>query len=345
MTSRALFPFRSSDTSSNAGSAQPHLIVREGLVDAARLSIVRGSKSFASASRLFDLKTRERVWLLYAWSRACDDIADAQDHGHALGELTRPGTRLASIRMLTRQALSGELTNHAAFDALFVLARETGITQAMADDVIAGFALDAAGWRPRTEADMLRYCYHVAGAVGVMMAVVMGVSPDDEETLDRACDLGLAFQLSNIARDVFEDDAAGRCYLPADWLEELAIPPGEITAPDHREGLVTLVHRLSALVATYEASARVGAARLSFRQRWAVLSASGIYGAIARKVSRLGARAWDRRVRTGKLAKAGFILRGLLQSIVAPRAAPVPEWSRRELAALAREADAHQADM
>jgi len=340
VTGSAFIPFRPSDNSTNSGSAPSHLIVREGLVEAARLSIVRGSKSFASASRLFDLKTRERVWLLYAWCRACDDIADAQDHGHALGEVTRPGRRLATIRMLTRQALSGELTNHAAFDALFVLARETGVTQTMADDVIAGFALDAEGWKPRTEADMLRYCYHVAGAVGVMMAVVMGVSPDDEDTLDRACDLGLAFQLSNIARDIFEDDAAGRCYLPADWLDELGIPPGEITAPAHRDALVTLTHRLGALVSTYEASARVGAARLAFRQRWAVLSASGIYGAIARKVARLGPRAWDRRVHTGKLAKAGFILRGLFQSVIRPRAVANPERSRRELAALAREAKA-----
>ena len=55
----------------------------------------------------------------------------------------------------------------------------------MAADVIEGFALDLAGWRPRSEMDLWRYCYHVAGAVGVMMARVMGVDPDDEELLDR----------------------------------------------------------------------------------------------------------------------------------------------------------------
>ena len=57
--------------------------------------------------------------------------------------------------------------------------------------------------------------------LGVMMAVVMGVDPADKDTLDRANDLGLAFQLSNIARDIVEDDAAGRCYLPVEWL----VPP------------------------------------------------------------------------------------------------------------------------
>ena len=82
-------------------------------------------------------------------------------------------------------------------------------------------ALDAARWSPRTETDMMRYCYHVAGAVGIMMARIMGVHPDDGETLDRACDLGLAFQIANIARDIVEDNDAGRCYLPQTWLDEM----------------------------------------------------------------------------------------------------------------------------
>ena len=77
-------------------------------------------------------------------------------------------------------------------------------------DLVAGFALDAEEWRPRTEDDLYRYCYHVAGAVGCMMAIVMGVAPDDAATLDRACDLGVAFQLANIARDIGEDDAASQ---------------------------------------------------------------------------------------------------------------------------------------
>ena len=72
----------------------------------------------------------------------------------------------------------------------------------------------------------MRYCYHVAGVVGCMMAVVMGVSPDDDATLDRACDLGLAFQLANIMRDVEEDDRAGRCYLPLEWLAEWTFRQG-----------------------------------------------------------------------------------------------------------------------
>jgi phytoene synthase len=196
---------------------------RDELVAFARESIARGSKSFAAASKLFDRTTRERVWLLYAWCRKCDDMADGQDHGGAMTEIADPHARLQAIRDLTARALQGEVTGEAAFDCLGIVARECGLTQKMADDVIEGFALDTAGWHPRHEGDLYRYCFHVAGAVGVMMAVVMGASPDDTETLDRACDLGLAFQLANIARDIAEDGRAGRCYIPDDWLAQLDI--------------------------------------------------------------------------------------------------------------------------
>lgn len=309
---------------------------RAALVAEAHESIRRGSKSFAAASRLFDRTTRERVWLLYAWCRACDDIADEQDHGGAsTPQGADPESRLATIRTLTELAMAGEATGSPAFDALGQLMREVPVTVTMVEDVLAGFALDAADWRPRTEADMLRYCYHVAGAVGVMMAAVMGVPADDEDTLDRACDLGLAFQLANIVRDVWEDDANGRCYLPVEWLVEADIPPGEVTKPHYRHALVPMVARACALARDYEASARVGAARLAFRQRWAVLSAAGIYGGIAREVERLGAHAWDHRVSTTTGEKLRLVARAFAEARRGPVPAARPRLSRRELAAMA----------
>ena len=280
---------------------------RPVLVASARASILRGSKSFAAASHLFDRRTRERVWLLYAWCRRCDDLVDGQDHGGMLGARQGIEDRLVTVRERTAQALAGHRTGDPAFDALGLVARETGLTPAMTEAVIAGFALDAIDWQPRDEADLMRYCWHVAGAVGVMMAVVMGVPPDDEDTLDRACDLGLAFQLANIARDLREDDAGGRCYVPAEWLAEADIPPGEQMKPHYRPALATIAARLCAIARTHESSARVGAARLALRQRWAILAAAGIYGGIARAVVRRGTKAWDARVFVPRGRKVGLI--------------------------------------
>lgn len=305
------------------------------LVAHARASIGRGSRSFAAASHLFDTITRERVWLLYAWCRRCDDLADMQDHGGPLGDQAGALERLAAIRDRTALALAGEPTADPAFDALGVVARETGLTATMAEDVIAGFALDAADWRPADEVEMMRYCYHVAGAVGVMIAVVMGVGPDDDEVLDRACDLGLAFQLGNIARDVGEDHAAGRCYLPADWLANAGIAPDELMEARHRPALVAMIARMVAMAKLHERQARIGARALAFRRRWAVLSAAGIYGAIGDKVTRRGATAWDERVSTSDLAKLGFVVKGLADAVLpAPPASELPRWSRRDFVSL-----------
>ena len=285
------------------------LPTRDAIVATARESIARGSKSFAAASLLFDRKTRERSWLLYAWCRACDDIADGQDHGHGMTRVDDAPARLVHLTAMTEAALAGEVVGDPAFDALRLVAAETALPPRFARDLIAGFALDAEDWRPRSEDDLYRYCYHVAGVVGCMMALAMGVSPDDEATLDRACDLGMAFQLANIARDVEEDDRVGRCYLPVDWLVEMDIPPGEHMKPPYRPRLAVLAARLAARAAAFEASARVGTTALSFRSAWAVLAAADIYGAIARTVAARGEHAWDRRVSTGAAAKLGFIVR------------------------------------
>lgn len=269
---------------------------RAELVAAAGEAIQRGSKSFHLASHLFDEVTRERAWLLYGWCRACDDLADGQVLGHDAVVVRDPAERLSAIRTLTDRALAGEATGEAPFDGLGIVAAECAIPRRWIEDHIEGFALDARDWRPRTQDDLLRYCYHVAGAVGCMMAVVMGVDPEDEDTIGRASDLGLAFQLANIARDLSEDDAIGRCYLPQEWLAEMDIPPGQHMKPPYRERMGVLGRRLAGLAANYEASARIGARCLPFRSRWAVLAATAIYGEIAREVARRGAHAWDRRV-------------------------------------------------
>ncbi len=280
------------------------------LLREARHAIARGSKSFALASLLFDARTRARATLLYAWCRHCDDVTDEQELG--MGFLGRAGSihqRVAMLREETHNALNGGRPRGTPFAALRRVADETGLPERWPMDLITGFEMDACERCYRTPADMLGYCYHVAGCVGVMMAVVMGVPPSDRATLERACDLGLAFQMNNIARDVVEDAARGRCYLPAQWLAEADIEPGEEAKPWARERLARVVARLVDEAERYEASARVGTAALSFRSAWAVLAAAEIYGAIGRKVRAAGARAWDRRIGTGRVEKLRLLAR------------------------------------
>ncbi|WP_118858237.1 phytoene/squalene synthase family protein [Sphingomonas mesophila] len=283
------------------------LYTRAELVEGARQAIVAGSKSFRAASRLFDRETRERAWLLYWWCRHCDDACDGQTMGFGSG----PKSPVAGLREKTLLAAAGQRVGEGPFDALGMLLRERPIPVSMLEDHLAGFALDERGWRPQTEEDLDRYCYHVAGVVGCMMAIVMGISPDDRETLERAADLGIAFQLSNIARDLREDSEAGRCYVPASWLADLG---------NHCTVHSAIATRLVDRVAAYEASARSGVAQLPFRSRVAVLAALRIYGAIGREVGRLGDQAWDRRVTIGKARKLGFLLPSLAEAARTRRA-------------------------
>jgi phytoene synthase len=291
---------------------------RAELVAAARDTIAKGSQSFASASKLFDPETRERAWLLYSWCRAADDMTDGQELGHPAACPAQGMDRQAELEVLTANALSRDDPLPAPFAALRQVARETGLPRRFVDDHLAGFALDTAGWRPDSGDDLLRYCYHVAGVVGCMMAVVMGVDPDDAETLDRACDQGIAFQLANIARDIVPDAEAGRCYIPAQWLAELGLSEEGLAAPANRAALATIAARMVALAEPYRASARIGAGHLSVRSRLAVLAADAIYGAIGERVVLLGAQAWDRRVRIGRAGKAGQLVKAAMRSLARP---------------------------
>ena len=94
--------------------------------------------------------------------------------------------RIEAMQALTDAAMAGQVVGQPAFDALRIFAAETRLPKRYARDLIEGFALDAREWRPRSENDLYKYCYHVAGVVGCMMAIAMGVDPDDEDTLDRA---------------------------------------------------------------------------------------------------------------------------------------------------------------
>lgn len=290
-------------------------MTRDEIVAGAYEVIQSGSKSFRAASRLFDRTTRERAWLLYCWCRHCDDVCDGQTYGFAGGFRGN----VAVLRGKTHRAVARKATAELPFQALSLLLSECPIPERFLEDHLRGFALDESGWQPVTEQDLATYCYYVAGAVGCMMAILMGVPADDEETLERAADLGIAFQLSNIARDVREDLEAGRCYFPGDWMAEFGITRTTLFDPENETALVAIVKRLIDGVSIYEESARLGVEKLPFRSRLAVLSALRIYGAIGRRVGRLGSAAWDQRVTVGKMQKLAYVVPSFAEAVATGR--------------------------
>jgi phytoene synthase len=303
------------------------------LVQSSRETIRKGSKSFAAAAALFDAQTRADAEMLYAWCRRCDDVIDGQELGHGM---LAPGPaaarqRLEGLIAETKSALAGEPTDDPDFAAFQQVAQRRKIPERYALELLAGFAMDVEARRYETAEDTLEYCWHVAGVVGVMMALVMGVEPGDLATLRRAQDLGLAFQLTNIARDVVEDAANGRVYLPAAWLAEAGAPVDRVADPACRTQVFAVTRRLLDLAEPYYASALDGLAHLPLRSAWAIATARAVYRQIGVEVARRGPRAWDERVSVSTSKKAWLALAGgatALATRTAHARARPPLWSK-----------------
>ena len=249
---------------------------------------------------------REDTVMLYAWCRHADDVVDGQTLGSAPEAGGDPAVRLAALRRQTLDALHGSGPVSAPFAALRAVARRHDFPERWPLDLIDGFAMDVAGRQYQTLADTLDYSYHVAGVVGVMMARVMGVR--DEPVLDHACDLGLAFQLTNIARDVLDDVRIGRVYLPRDWLAEAgAEVAGDLPSP----ALYTVIQRLLDSAEPYYASAFAGLPALALRCAWSIAAAARIYRAIGTRIRKEGPGAWRQRIGTSGATKAAIALRAL----------------------------------
>jgi phytoene synthase len=296
--------------------------MNDAVRNASRDSIRRGSTSFAAAARLFDPRIREDAYMLYAWCRHCDDEIDGQVMGHgAVGlDPVLAGRKLAELEDKTRRAMAGEPTEDTAFAAFQRVAQRHGIPAQHPLDLLQGFRMDVEGHAYRTLQDTLLYAYHVAGVVGVMMAQVMGVR--DLATMRRAADLGVALQLTNIARDVIEDAKGGRVYLPADWLGAAASPTA-LTQPANRAVVFAATERLLAEAEPYYASARWGLKALGFRSAWAVAAARGVYRQIGLRVRAMGPAGMDRRASTGTLIKLARVLQG---GLIAARAMTLDSW-------------------
>ena len=286
------------------------------LVTYASESIAKGSKSFGLASKLFPSSIREDVVMLYAWCRHADDLIDGQQMGMTQDPDFKAGQtgRLTELRQETARALAGEPVQDQAFAALAQVMKRNEIPARHPGELIEGFAMDVADRSYDTVSDTLEYCYHVAGVVGVMMAMIMGVR--DNASLDRASDLGLAFQLTNISRDIVDDAAAGRCYLPRDLLQEAGCPLEETGDPAHRTAVFGVAEELLKTAEGYYDSALWGLPALDWRSAWAIASARRIYRQIGRILRREGPSAWEGRISTSTATKCGLVVLALGDVIV-----------------------------
>ncbi|GAC1340622.1 MAG: phytoene/squalene synthase family protein [Acetobacteraceae bacterium] len=293
---------------------------------AACRSLLRGgSRSFYAASLLLPGRVRRPATALYAFCRIADDLIDHGDPVPALAQLHR---RLDAI-------YAGRPAPDPADRALAVVVERCGIPRLLLDRLLEGFGWDAEGRRYEDLPALEAYAARVAGTVGAMMAVVMGVR--EAETLARACDLGVAMQLTNIARDVGEDARAGRLYLPLSWMREAGLDPETwLARPAANPALGQVVARLLREADRLYARADAGVAALPLDCRPGIGTARRLYAEIGHAVASGGFDSVTVRARVGLARKLGLAGRSLLAAPfpVAGSGAP-PLDATRELVAVA----------
>lgn len=284
-------------------------------------AIRHGSKSFMVASRLLPRHTRVAARALYAYCRAADDLID---------ESPCVNDGLRRLRVRTERIYAAHPEDYVEDRAFAEVVAHFGIPKALPDALAEGFAWDAQARRYDTLDDLAAYAARVASSVGVMMSMIMGVS--DRHALARAADLGLAMQLTNIARDVGEDARRGRLYLPQDWMRGAGIDPDAfIAAPKSSTDLKSVVERLLVNADRLYKRAESGIAALPPSCRLAIYSAALIYQEIGQEIAKNGYDSVARRGVTSKKRKLALVAQAaatpwLFQSVATTPAHPTTQF-------------------
>ena len=247
-------------------------------LDACVTMMKGGSKTFFAASRLLPPRIRAAAIALYAFCRVADDLVDEAPAGEA---------PLAVLNHRLDMIYAGTPQDHVEDHALHLVVQQYQLPRHLLDALIEGFAWDSAGRIYNSIEEVHDYAARVAGSVGAMMCWIMGLQ--NIETLERACEMGVAMQLTNIARDVGADAALGRSYLPRRWLIEAGVQPEEWLAnPESSPGIQIVVARLLTEADRLYKQSQHGIAALPPDCRAAILAASMIYREIGVQLRREG---------------------------------------------------------
>ena len=291
-----------------------------------------GSKSFFAASRLLPASIRAAAVDLYAFCRVTDDAVD--NSGASPRVMAELHERLDAIYAVAlplspdewhtpdeaSQKFSDELRAlpHIADRAFARVVRAHRLPKKIPLALLEGFQWDAQGRRYETIDEVYDYSARVAGTVGAMMALVMGVR--EARPMARACELGVAMQLINIARDVGEDARMGRLYLPRQWMREEGIDPDRWLAnPSFGPALGRVVARLLKAADSLYRRAEEGVGFLPRRCRPAILAARHIYADIGRVITNADYNSFDHRAVVSGRTKLQRLMLCMPAAVLAPR--------------------------
>lgn len=281
-------------------------LVSKELASLASQSIFQGSKSFSLASLFFSKTERSAVHLLYAWCRFTDDQIDQCDPADKAKQMEI----LHWLKAETSKAFQGQATGHPIFLGLQAVALKYRIPALYAEELLNGYEMDIRKNRYATAQELDLYCYRVAGVVGLMMCHIMGIS--DVRALEQANMMGMAMQMTNIARDVQADFLMGRVYLPQEWLKPVGIDDRSLLDVAQEVRLHSVVVQLVQRAESFYSRADHGLRALPWRAALAVAGARWIYSEIGRQVVQSGPLSLRQRTIVPLRIKLVLLTKGLL---------------------------------
>jgi len=271
-----------------------------------------GSLSFHAASKLLPASVRDPALALYAFCRLADDEVD---------EGNNKARAVLDLRNRLDLAYSGMPCDAPEDRAFAAIVAEFDMPRALPEALLEGLAWDAMERRYATLSEVRDYSARVASAVGAMMCVLMRVR--NRDALARACDLGVAMQLTNIARDVGEDARASRIYLPTDWLDDAGISVEDFFAnPQASPDIRRIVRHLLAEAHRLYIRSEAGIGALPLQARTGIFAARYIYDGISAAVRR---NAYDsvsmraRTTKTTKIARIGLAAVRTVGTVILPK--------------------------
>ena len=257
-------------------------------------SLARNGRSFNWAKWFLGNEMGKSAAQLYSFCRLLDDMAD--------GDIPDGQTRLVAVR---DGLLTSNPTADRALTAFDPFMQDKNIDGDVVLALIDGLLADQNVVAMNNEDELLRYAYRVAGTVGLMMCKVLNCH--NPAALAHAIDLGIAMQLTNIARDVLEDASMGRRYLPASWVENMTAD--EILATSRSQNTARIeiiangVNRLLALAEVYYTSGRQGLTYLPLRAHISIAVARQVYRQIGVQLKKRDTSWQDGRQHTNMLSK------------------------------------------
>jgi phytoene synthase len=261
----------------------------------------RRAKNFYYSFVLLSRQQRKAMCAIYAFMRYCDDLSD------------EPGANRTAIeqwRGEMEDALEGRFSGHPVWPAFHHTVRRFGIPHQYFREMIDGVASDL---EPRTLAtfdDLYRYCYQVASVVGLTIIHIFGFDTPSALPLAEKC--GIAFQLTNILRDIREDAERSRIYLPAEDLRRFGVSEHDLASGNRSEAFLEMMQFEAARARAYYNESQELLELVHPRSRpslWALIS---IYSGLLERIEKTNYDVFRRRVRLSAVEKSWIIVRALV---------------------------------